>query len=124
MFTNRKNLKFLNQLSHPILTRNIINSINRFKNGILVIDAALLFDWPKVLRKLDYAILVSSPRILSEKRAGTKGIDKRTFWYIIKIQKKEKVMARHAHYIIKNDGGLKKLKKRCCEVFQEIIDGH
>src|SRR4030042_1670429 len=85
----------------------------RFKSGILVIDAALLFGWKDVLRNLDYTILVTAPTRLKERRSLAKGIDKDTFWHIINVQKKERDMAKYADFIIRNTGTIADLKKQC-----------
>ncbi|MEO0161713.1 MAG: dephospho-CoA kinase, partial [candidate division WOR-3 bacterium] len=58
VFSNPRYLKILNRLSHPRLLARIDEKLEGIKRGMVVIDAALLFDWPKLLKKIDYPILV------------------------------------------------------------------
>ncbi|HEX7319089.1 MAG TPA: dephospho-CoA kinase [bacterium] len=122
-FNSLKNTRLLNRISHPALVSRLRTRIRRFKSGILVIDAALLFGWKDVLRDLDYMILVSAPTHLKERRSLAKGIDKDTFWHIINVQKKERDMAKYADFIIRNTGTIADLKKQCRKIYQEIQHG-
>lgn len=123
VFSSEKNLAFLNRLSHPPLVKKIIAAIDRSQSGMVVIDAALLFDWKNLLKKTDYTVLVQSPIAKKEHRSIARGIDKSIFWYIIKQQKKERVMAKTADFIITNDRSLRDLKKQCRAVYREISCG-
>jgi dephospho-CoA kinase len=122
-FSSLKNARLLNRISHPLLVSRLRARIRRFRSGILVIDAALLFDWKNVLKDLDYAILVTAPSRLKERRSLAKGIDKDAFWRIINVQKKEREMAKHADMIIRNTGKIANLKKQCRKIYLEIQHG-
>ncbi len=122
-FSNLKNTRLLNRISHPVLKSRLRTRIRRFRSGILLIDAALLFNWRDVLKDLDYTILVTAPCRLKERRSLAKGIDKETFWRIIKLQKKERDMAKYADFIIHNTGTIASLKKQCRKVYLEIQHG-
>lgn len=122
-FSSLKNTRLLDRISHPVLVSRLRSRIRRFRSGILVIDAALLFNWKEVLKDLDYAILVSAPCRLKERRSLAKGIDKDTFWRIINVQKKERDMAKNADFIIRNAGSIADLKKQCRKIYLEIQRG-
>jgi len=120
VFTNPSYLKILNQFSHPQLLKIIYEKLDSMHSGMLVIDAALLFDWPDLLKKIDCPILVTSPKTLKRKRALQRGISKKTFDQILQQQKKESEMVKNAKYIIKNNGTLGQLKRQCQKIFREL----
>lgn len=120
VFSSRRNLKILNKLSHPLLLQEIYKKIDSIHRGMIVIDAALLFDWDRLLNKVDYPILVKAPLKVKRKRAQEKGIPGKIFCQILKSQKKESEMAKRARFVIKNDGGLWQLKKQCQRILKEL----
>lgn len=121
VFSNRRNLEFLNRLSHPSLVKKLLARIKKIKSGVVVIDAALLFDWPLIHKQIDCSILVSARDNLKAQRALAKGISKNSFQQIIKLQEKETEMANRATFILKNNGTLAALKKKCRKIYKEII---
>lgn len=120
VFSDLSYLKSLNRLSHPFLLKKIYEKLESIERGMVVIDAALLFDWPKLLKKIDYPILVCATKTLKRKRALQRGISKKLFEQIIRHQKKESEMTKYAKYIIKNNGTLGQLKEQCQKIFREL----
>lgn len=120
VFSNPSYLKDLNRLSHPVLLKKLYEKLKMIHRSMVVIDAALLFDWHKLLKKIDYPILVTSKKKLKRKRALQRGISKKLFEQIIRHQKKESEMVKYAKYIIKNNGTLGQLKKQCRKIFKEL----
>lgn len=120
VFSNPAHLKTLNRLSHPYLLKKIYKKIETIDGGMVVIDAALLFDWPQLLNKIDYPILVTSTKALKRQRALERGISKKVFEQITRNQKKESEMVKFAKCIIKNNGTLWQLKKQCQKIFKEL----
>ena len=120
VFTDRKKVRQLNRLTHPRLVELIRDRIRRIKTGMVVIDAALLFDWPDLMADVDHPILVTAPRKIKEHRALRKGIDRQTFRRILRFQKSEKVLSRQAEYVIRNDRSRPDLYRQCCKIYKEI----
>lgn len=120
VFSNQKSLKILNNLSHPRLIEKIKKKIDSIDYGMVVIDAALLFDWPELLKKVDYPILVKAATDIKKKRAQKRGIPKKTFYSILENQKKESEMAKAAKYVIENNGTLRQLKRQCLKIVKEL----
>ncbi len=120
VFSDPKKLRILNRLSHPRLVREIRDRLRRIRSGIVVIDAALLFEWPGLMPEIDVPILVTAPQFLKEQRAARKGIDRKTFRRILRNQRSEKTMARQATYVIRNDGSPERLYRQCRAVYKEI----
>lgn len=120
VFANKEKLDRLNRLSHPILIKSLLRELARIKSGIVVVDGALLFDWPKVYKKIDFPILVVAKRKLKKMRTIKRGISENLFNKIISVQKSEKEMAQMAKDIIRNNGTLASLEKRCRKLFEEL----
>jgi dephospho-CoA kinase len=120
VFSNRKNVRFLDRLTHPRLVELIRNRIRNIQSGMVVIDAALLFEWPDLMADVDHPILVTAPRKIKEQRALRKGIDRQTFQRILRIQQSEKALSRKAEYIIRNDRSRQDLYRQCYKIYKEI----
>lgn len=120
VFADAEKLEFLNSASHPILTRRIIERVEDVEGGVVVIDAALLFDWPDVYGIVDFSILVRARRELMVERARAKGISDRLFVQIMERQKSEQEMAALASYVIDNNGTMVELREKCQVIYQRI----
>ncbi|MEO0129410.1 MAG: dephospho-CoA kinase [candidate division WOR-3 bacterium] len=120
VFSDPKYLKILNNLSHPRLIEKINKEIDGIDKGMVVVDAALLFDWPALLKKVDFPILVKAAIEIKQKRAQKRGIPKKIFFSILKSQKKESEMTKAAKYVIENNGTLWQLKRQCQKIVKEL----
>jgi dephospho-CoA kinase len=120
VFSDPGKLMFLNRISHPILVKHILHRIEGIRSGIVVIDAALLFDWDDVYDVIDYPILVIADRDKKAMRARAKGIGKELFEKISAMQKDEEEMAKRARYVIKNNGTIDELREKCSKIYSEI----
>lgn len=120
VFAQKKRLQILNSLSHPILLKRIIERLNRIKKGIVVIDAALLYDWPEIYRMVDFPILVVSKKELKRKRAYGRDISGELFNRVLRAQKSESEMAKLAKCIIKNNSTISMLKRECRRIYREL----
>lgn len=120
VFLNQESLDYLNKLSHPILVKKILKEIEKIESGMVVIDAALIFDWPELMQVVDYPILVVSDNEVKEKRALKRGIDKQLFRQILESQKSEAEMSNLAKFVIKNNSTVDVLKTQCQDIYKEI----
>lgn len=120
VFSCEENLTFLNKLSHPLLKGKILKRINQITSGMIVIDAALLFDWPEILKEIDYSILICSSSENKKERAVKNGMGTHVFSQILRSQQSETEMAKQATYIINNNGTVQELKEQCHRIFEEI----
>lgn len=121
-FSDPKRLKFLNRVSHPLLIKKIIQKVETIKSGVVVIDAALLFDWPEISALVDHAILITSEQRKMRARAKTRNIDDRTFSMILSMQARNTEMAAKADFVIENNGTLDELREKCRGIYQRIKD--
>lgn len=120
VFTDRKNVRYLNHLTHPRLVELIRERISKISAGMVVVDAALLFEWPELMADVDHPILITAPRKIKEYRARRKGIDRQTFQRILRFQKSEKALSRQAEYVIRNDRSRQDLYRQCYKIYKEI----
>jgi len=120
VFTDRKNVRYLNCLTHPRMVELIREQIRKITAGMIVVDAALLFEWPELMADVDHPILITAPRKIKEHRARRKGIDRQTFQRILRFQKSEKALSRQAEYIIRNDRSRQDLYRQCYKIYKEI----
>jgi dephospho-CoA kinase len=120
VFSKRENLAYLNKISHPLIIKKIIQRVQESVSRMIVIDAALLFDWPEVYEKIDYSILVTATESIKAKRSMAAGIGSELFKKIISFQKKDAEISGQVHFIIKNNGTMSALKKQCHNIYEEI----
>ena len=90
--------------------------------GVVVIDAALLFDWPEVYSMVDYPIVVKARQDVMLARAKAKGVSEGLFVRILSMQKDAEKMAAKACFVIENNGTIAELKERCLAIYQQIKD--
>jgi dephospho-CoA kinase len=120
VFSSGEKLTMLNELTHPLIKKKILERIKNITSDMIVIDAALLFDWPEILKELDYAILVCSTDDKKEERAVKNGMDRMLFRRILRSQQNEDEMSRLATYIISNNGTVQELAEQSQRIFEEI----
>jgi dephospho-CoA kinase len=119
-FSDRDNLDYLNELSHPILVKKILKRVTDIEDGIVVIDAALLFDWPEIEKIVDYRILITSDEEVKEERMVRKGISRKLFRQILRFQKIDVAMTKRVKFVIDNNGGIDSLRIQCKDIYSQI----
>lgn len=120
VFSDRDNLDYLNTISHPLLVSKIIGRVEEINAGVIVIDAALLFDWPEIYERTDYPILVVADKRVKEERMTRKGMRKELFRQILGFQKRDAEMIQRAKFVIENNGTVETLKVQCQKIYRQI----
>jgi dephospho-CoA kinase len=120
VFSDPEKLMVLNRMSHPILVKKILECVENIETGVVVIDAALMFDWKEVYEIVDDPILVTADRDKRRLRARAKGVEEELFDRITAVQKDEAEMAQMAKYVIENNGTVAELKEKCLKIYKEI----
>ena len=120
VFSGKENLDYLNRLSHPLLVKKILKRVEDIEDGIVVIDAALLFDWPAIEEIVDYRILITSDEEVKEERMARKGISRKLFRQILGFQKSDAEVMKRAKFVIDNNGGIDSLKIQCKDIYRQI----
>ena len=124
VFTRPEDLQYLNSISHPLLVQRLKERINKATASPVVIDAALLFDWPDIMDIVDYPILVTAFEEVKKARCIARSMDRRRYSSIRANQKNDAMLSPYARFIINNNGTVEDLRDRCRSILKEIKDGH
>jgi dephospho-CoA kinase len=124
-FASKESKDLLNRIVHSHLLRELrkrINSLRRKKDkDVVVIDAALIVEWG-LQKDLDYLVFVESKREDKIKRLqNQKGYSRKEAIDRIKSQLPEITKKRLADFVIKNDKGLKELKRKAESIWERIV---
>lgn len=110
-FANRCSLKKLNSIVHPVLLEQVRQEIARHRKGLVVIDAALLFDWG-LEKEVDVSILVTAPDRLKLRRLTEAGMDPAEAEARLKLQTPDSRLWRRADFVLENKGSLAELRRK------------
>jgi dephospho-CoA kinase len=124
VFADRKALEFLNSVSHPVLIGRLKSRIKEAPGSMVVIDAALLFDWPDIMAIVDYPILVTARESLKKERSLAHGMEQERYKNIRMNQRDDADVRSKARFTINNNGTIESLQDQCRNILKEIKDGH
>jgi len=124
VFTEKEALSHLNNISHPVLKKRLKDHIRNAPCELVVIDAALLFDWPDIMEIVDYPVLITAPETLKQERCIARGMDLVQYQKIRMNQKDDATLSDKARFIINNNGTVEDLHDRCRSIIKEIKHGH
>jgi len=112
VFNEKEKLEKLNSILHPLIAEEIKREINRTKEGIIIVEAAILLEagWDFLVDKV---IVVSAPDEVKLKRAQkSRQINILEIEKIMKSQLSEKKMREKADFIIENKEGIRELRDK------------
>jgi dephospho-CoA kinase len=121
VFSNPKDLKKLNILSHPQVIFDCLGFIEKHKQSknIVVLDVPLLFE-SRMGNLADHTILVASSPQKTFGRAKSRGLSPQLARKILSTQwpvdKKKKL----ADFFIQNNGSLKELDQKVTQILKTI----
>ncbi|MGC8797995.1 MAG: dephospho-CoA kinase [candidate division WOR-3 bacterium] len=110
-FASRNALEKLNSIMHPPLLKKLQQEIARCRQGLVVVDAALLFVW-KLHRQMDIAILVTAPDQLRIARMTKSGLSPDEVRQRLKLQGPDTKYWRQADFVLENCGSVAELKRK------------
>lgn len=110
-FSSKTGLKKLNAIMHPPIIKRIEEEIARMKNGLLVVDAALLFACG-LDKKVDVAILVTAPDGLRQKRMTKLGFSAEEVAQRLEVQGSDRKYWSKADFVLENKGSIAELKRK------------
>jgi len=124
-FASKESRDKLNRIIHPYLLSELRKRIKSLKKknseGVVAIDAALIVEWG-LQDELDYLIFVQSKREDKIKRLQKqKGYSRKEVFFRIKSQLPEITKKRLADFVIINDKGLSKLRKKAEKIWNRLI---
>lgn len=121
VFADPKKRRLLNSIVHPRLVARLREEIRRTKSDeILVIDAALVFDW-ELEKELDLVIVVAAPEPVKIARLVARGLPEAEARHRLQSQIPELAMAQRARIVIDNSGTLDELRRRTLDVIDSIL---
>jgi dephospho-CoA kinase len=110
-FSSKVSLNKLNRIMHPALLKRLQEEIDRAKEGLVVIDAALLFAWG-LHKQMDVSILVTTPDNLRIKRMAKLGLSEKEAAQRLKMQGNDARFWRQADFVLENKGSLAELRRK------------
>jgi dephospho-CoA kinase len=111
----------LNRIVHPRLVARLTEEIHKTKSDeLLVIDAALIFDWG-LEQELDLVIVVTAPAPVKIARLTAQGQSETEARHRLQSQIPELVLAQRAHVVIDNSGTIDELRTRTLDVIDSIL---
>ncbi|MEO0020581.1 MAG: dephospho-CoA kinase [candidate division WOR-3 bacterium] len=110
-FSSPAALKKLNGIMHPPLLKKIKEEIANCREGLVVVDAALLFAW-KLHRQMDISILVTAPDELRLARLKKSGLSLEDARQRLKMQASDTKFWSEADFVLENCGSLAELKRK------------
>lgn len=110
-FSSKASLKKLNEIMHPPLLKRLREEISRVKQGLVVIDAALLFAWG-LHKEMDVSVLVTAPDELRMKRMVKLGMSQAEALQRLKMQGSDTKFWAQADFVLENNGSLAELKRK------------
>uniref|UniRef100_A0A7V3ZUZ0 Dephospho-CoA kinase n=1 Tax=candidate division WOR-3 bacterium TaxID=2052148 RepID=A0A7V3ZUZ0_UNCW3 len=119
VFKNKNNYQKYYNLIMPEILKTIDKKLKEKNHNFLIVDAPLLFE-TGLYKKMDYNILVTSPKKLKIERMLKKGFEKEDILARLKFQAKEKEAKKYADFVIVNNKDIKKLKKEVEKIFKKI----
>ena len=118
VFSDSAARKKLNRIVHPHLLKTLKTWIRqhrvRFPKKLIVVDAALIFEWG-IADWFDYILVVTARRDLRIKRMMSSGLTKKEAANRIGSQIPQRTKAALADYVIENNGSRSILRKRADE---------
>ncbi|TES94055.1 MAG: dephospho-CoA kinase [Candidatus Cloacimonadota bacterium] len=119
VFSDRRKLEKLNAIVHPLLLQKLKEEIEKRKDNIIVVNAALIFEWG-IEKWFDKIILVTAEKENRIDRLLKNNLSRKGAIQRINSQMDEREKVKKSDIIIKNNGTLKGLKKKTLNVIQEI----
>lgn len=119
VFTDRNKLAKLNKIVHPELLKRLKSNIENSNAEILVVDAALIFEW-EIENWFDFIILVISSREIKFKRLKEQGISDAIIKGRLESQSNSKKLLEYADFVIENEGNIESLKKKAKKIWNHI----
>jgi len=110
-FASKPKLKKLNSVMHPAILARIRKDLERYKKGLIIIDAPLLFS-VGLDKEVDVAILVTAPERLKTKRLIDGGLTRDEAKKRLKMQESDTKVWRRADFVLENKGSLAELKRK------------
>jgi len=116
--------KSLNEIVHPWLLRQMRTEITQARKSkkwkILVVDAALIYNWG-LEQELDYIVVVESTYKNQSARLKTRGLTGKEIRNRIRRQIPKYIQRRSADFVLTNNGTKKELIAHAARLYERIL---
>ena len=123
-FADDSKTKSLNKIVHPWLLRQMRTEIAQArkskKSKVLVVDAALIYNW-RLEQELDYIVVVESTYKNQSARLKTGGLTDGEIRNRIRRQIPKYIQRRRANFVLTNNGAKKELIARAARLYERIL---
>lgn len=123
VFGNSAKLKKLNAIVHPPLLRLLKSKIDRYRKSsskkIVVVDAALIYEWG-IEDWFDRVLVITASRSIRIARMMQAGLTRKEAENRIRSQIPQKIKAARADFVIDNNGGRIALRNKIYAFFAGI----
>lgn len=119
VFSDPNKLKELNEIIHPELLERLKTTIKKSREKIIVVDAALIFEW-RIENWFDFIILLTSTLEDKHKRLKAQGVSEEIINGRLNSQGDSNRFIKFSDFIIENDGNLESLKANAKWVWNKI----
>ena len=123
VFADNSKLEKLNSIIHPPLIELLMARIDEYRRleitSIIVVDAALIFEWG-IENWFDHILVVTADESIQLKRLMDSGLSKKDAENRIKSQISQNKKADKADFVIENNGSKAELRDKVAEFLTEI----
>lgn len=124
VFRDKRAMRKLNSIVHPHLLKILRSRIRELKQRgrrkMIVVDAALIFEWG-IEDWFDHILVITSRRDNRIQRMVAAGLTKREASYRIASQIPQYIKASRADTVIRNNGTRRELKSRISGLFNTLV---
>lgn len=125
VFADPEKMGALNRIVHPHLLRELRRRIREFRRNratdIVVIDAALIFDW-RLEKELDFVIVVESKQGLQMARLSKLGMSEKEACQRMRRQMPKYRQRQLADMVIRNNGALSQLRAKALRAYKKLLN--
>jgi len=118
-FKNKKSLKKLCAIVHPVVINKIKAVCKKSRAGLLVVDAPLLLE-ADLGKCMDYILVVRADKKKQLLRCRKRGFTKKDFLLRASYQKSLAEKIKEAHFVIDNSGSKEKTKKEVKRLYKKL----
>jgi dephospho-CoA kinase len=123
-FADDSKTRSLNEIVHPWLLKQLRAKIAQARKSnklkVLVVDAALIYNW-RLEQELDYILVVESTYRNQSERLKSRGLTEGEIRNRIRRQIPKYIQRRRADYVLTNNGTKKELTARVSRLYERIL---
>ncbi len=125
VFADPEARRILEGIVHPALTAQIVRRVDALRQGgrtlLCVLEAALLVEGGR-RGIVDRLVVITAPEEQQVARLGAKGgLSEQEAWRRVRAQLPSALKARHADYVLVNDGDLASLARQVADLAEALL---